>query len=218
MSRPPIARRLVKALAGPYMRWFHQLEMQGGENLPPHGPVLIALNHASLLDVPALMVLDPYPDTATVVKASMFKIPIINWALRQWGAIPVERQGRDTSSVRSMLGILRSGRALAVAAEGRRTRTGHLEPINPVLARIAVSAGVPVVPVGISGSYEAMPPGAILPRRHKILVRIGPSFRLPRGTDATEAAERIRAAIAAQLPPEMQPLDSAASQAHIGTG
>src|SRR5438105_13461477 len=92
-----LARRVIKSIMGVYMRLHHRPEMQDRENLPPSGPAIIALNHASLLDVPALMVLDPYPDTATVVKSSMFKLPLISWALRQWYAIPVEREGRDSS-------------------------------------------------------------------------------------------------------------------------
>jgi len=200
-------RRVIKFIFGPYMRAFHQLELENAENLPTQGPAMIMLNHASLLDVPALMVLDPYPDTRTVVKASMFKIPIVSWVLRQWGAMPVEREGRDSTSVRAMLAHLRNGGVLAIAAEGRRTRRGRLETINPVLARIAAGSNVPIVPVGISGSYEAMPPGAVLPRPHKILVRVGLPFRFDRGTDAANAAARIRNEIAALLPPEMQPLD-----------
>ena len=204
-ERPNIVRRLIRTMIGPYLRLYHHLELQGASNLPRGGPLLIVMNHASLLDVPALMLLDPFPDTATVVKASMFKVPLIGWVLRQWGAIPVEREGRDSTSVRAMLTLLREGGVLAVAAEGRRTRSGRLEPINPVLARIAVSAGVPVLPVGISGSFQALPPGAILPRPHKILVRVGQAFTFARGTDATAAAERIRREIAALLPLEMQP-------------
>src|SRR5207248_836340 len=102
--------------------------------------------------------------------------------------IPVERQGRDSAGVRAMLGVLRAGGVICVAAEGRRTRSGHLEAINPVLARIAVSADVPVLPVGIRGSYAALPPGALLPRPRRIVVRVGPAFRLARGTDAAAAA------------------------------
>ena len=201
----PLTRRLIKAVLGGYMRIFHDLELQGAELLPATGPAIIVLNHASNLDVPALMVLDPFPNTVTVVKASLFKFPLIRWALRQWGAIPVERHGRDSSGVRAMLGVLRAGDVLAVAAEGRRTRSGRLEPINPVLARIAVGSGAAVVPVGIRGSYEAMPPGALFPRPGKILVRIGRPFRFEPGTDAETAAERIRSEIAALLPPSMQP-------------
>src|SRR6266851_6173480 len=206
-----LARRVIKALMGVYMRLYHRLEMLDGENLPPTGPAIIALNHASLLDVPALMVCDPYPDTATVVKASMFRLPMISWALRHWYAIPVEREGRDSTGVRAMLGILRAGRVLAVAAEGRRTRSGRLEAINPVLARIAASSGVPIVPVGISGSFQALPPGAVFPRPHKILVRIGHPFIFEPHTDAQAAAERIRTEIAALLPPEMQPIAQSVS-------
>jgi 1-acyl-sn-glycerol-3-phosphate acyltransferase len=191
---------------GLYMRPYHQLELRGAEHIPAHGPVLVVLNHASLLDVPALMVLDPFPDTATVVKSSMFNLPVIGWILRQWGAIPVEREGRDTSSIRRMLGVLRNGQALAVAAEGTRTRTGRLEAINPVLARIATTAEVPILPVGIGGSFKALPPGAVLPRPVKIVVQVGPTFQLKHGTDRNVAAERIRSEIAALLPPDMQPL------------
>lgn len=201
----PFLRRLVKPIMAAYLRPYHRLDSEGLDNLPPRGPAIILLNHASLLDVPALMVLDPYSDTATVVKSSMFRLPIIGWVLRQWGAIPVDREGRDTGSVRRILEVLRSGRVLAVAAEGRRTRSGHLEAINPVLARIAAGSGVPLVPVGILGSFQALPPGALLPRPVRIVVHVGKPFRLERGTDATAAAARIQQEIAALLPPEMQP-------------
>jgi 1-acyl-sn-glycerol-3-phosphate acyltransferase len=135
----------------------------------------------------------------------MFKLPLIGWVLHRWGAIPVEREGRDSGSIRRMLGVLREGRVLAVAAEGTRTRSGHLEAVNPVLARIAASADVPLVPVGIVGSFRALPPGAVLPRPTKILVRVGTPFRLERGVSADEAARRIQEHIAALLPPDMQP-------------
>jgi 1-acyl-sn-glycerol-3-phosphate acyltransferase len=215
-TRVPFTRRLVKAMLTPYMRLYHRLVLQGGEHIPAHGPAIVVLNHASLLDVPALMVVDPFPNTSTVVKSSMFSVPLVSWFLRQWGAIAVERQGRDSSGVRNMLAVLRAGGVLAVAAEGRRTRSGRLQPINPVLARIAASAGVPVLPIGIRGSYQALPPGAHVPRPKKIVVRVGPAFRFEPGTDAAAAAERIRREIAALLPPEMQPQDAVSpSQARL---
>src|SRR5262249_20250268 len=204
--RMPLSRRVIKALLGPYMRLYHGLVLEGAEHIPPVGPVIVVLNHASLLDVPALMVIDPYPNTATVVKASLFKVPVVRWFVRQWGAIPVERQGRDSGSVRAIFNVLRTGGVMAIAAEGRRTRSGHLEAINPVLAKIVATAGVPVLPLGIRGSYQALPPGAHVPRPRKIVIRAGPPFRLDRGTDAVTAAARIRSAIAELLPPEMQPI------------
>lgn len=202
----PRTRRIIKPILRAYLRLYHHLELEGYENVLPRGPAIVVLNHASLLDVPVLMVADPYPDTATIVKASMFNIPLVSWFLKQWGAIPVERHGRDSSSVRRMLGVLRAGGVMAIAAEGTRTRTGHLGPINPVLARIAASADVPVLPVGIRGAYEALPPSARFPRPKKIVVRVGKPFRFDKGTDAAAAAERIQREIAALLPPHMQPL------------
>ncbi|HEY0581711.1 MAG TPA: hypothetical protein VGE94_05970, partial [Chloroflexota bacterium] len=84
---------------------------------------------------------------------------------------------------------------------------GRLESINLVLARIAAGADVPILPLGIRGSFEALPPGAHFPRRRRITVRAGEPFRFERGTSAEAAAERIRREIAALLPPAMRPAD-----------
>ena len=62
------------------------------------------------------------------------------------------------------------------------------------------------LPVGVSGSFEALPPGAILPRPKQITVNIGTPFRFERGTDGDAAAARIQQELAALLPASMQPL------------
>lgn len=205
MRKAPWFRRLTKVVLGFYMRVWHDFEVYSMELLPQRGPALMLCNHASLIDTPALMCADPYPDSTTVVKASMFKVPIVRQVLDAWGAIPVERSGHDVGGLRRLLAALNEGRVVGLAAEGRRTRSGHLERIHPVVARLATVADVPIIPVGISGSFQALPPGAWFPRRQKITVRVGRPFRLARGTTREEAARRIGQAIAALLPAQQQP-------------
>jgi 1-acyl-sn-glycerol-3-phosphate acyltransferase len=210
-------RRLFKlgcrAVCRAYLRLWHRFEAHGLEHLPSHGPGLALINHASLLDIPALIAVDPFENGTMVAKASLFKVPLVRQVLDAWGAIPVERRGRDLAGIRALIAALRQGRIVAVAAEGRRTRSGRLEPIHPVLARIALNANVPLIPVGIAGSFAALPPGGMFPRPRKIVLRVGESFRLPPGTSEEEAACRIRDAIAALLPPKQRPLAEG-----LGTG
>lgn len=212
---PPLHYRLlrtvVRAVVWSYARAWHHLEVRGLENIPEKGPVLALTNHASLLDVPLLMALDPFPNSTLVVKSSLFRLPLVRQILEAWGAIGVDRQGRDLAGLRLMLQALRRGQLVAIAAEGRRTRSGgRLEPVNPVLARLVQTADTPILPIGIAGSWKALPPGAKFPRREKIVVHIGQPFRLPRDLDTESAALLIRARIAALLPPEQQPLDDEA--------
>jgi 1-acyl-sn-glycerol-3-phosphate acyltransferase len=206
VRKAPWFRRLTKVVLGTYMRVWHDVEVHGTELLPPHGPALMVCNHASLIDTAALMGADPYPDSTTVVKASMFRVPIVRQVLHAWGAIPVERSGHDVGGLRRLLAALNEGRVVGLAAEGRRTRSGHLERIHPVVARLAAVADVPIIPVGISGSFQALPAGAWFPRRHKITVRVGTPFRLASGTTGEEAARGIGEAIAALLAAEQQPI------------
>jgi 1-acyl-sn-glycerol-3-phosphate acyltransferase len=187
------------------MRTWHSLEIEGQENLPPRGPALLLVNHVSFLDVPALMALDPYPDSTLLALASLFRVPLVRQLLKAWDAIPVKRRGQDTASIGALIGAIRAGRVVGIAVEGERSRSGRLGPVHPVLSAIAASLDAPVVPVGIVGTFDAMPRGAFLPRRKKIVLRIGEPYTLENLT-AAEAAERIRQSIAALLPPHQRPL------------
>lgn len=210
--RPPLLQRLAQRVVGVYMRAWHNLELVGVEHLPPSGPFLVLTNHTSVLDVPALMAKDPYPRVRLVVKASLFKFPVVRQVLQAYGAIPVDRDGRDLAGVRAIITTLREGDVVAIAAEGTRSRDGRLGPVHPVLARIAVAARVPLLPVALEGSYRALPPGARFPRREKITIHIGPPFTLKRGTDDAVAQQRIYDALAALLPADhLRPVPALAS-------
>jgi 1-acyl-sn-glycerol-3-phosphate acyltransferase len=202
----PRLRRVTELLLRIYMRLWHRLEVQGQERLPASGPALVLANHVSILDVMALAAANPYLHATTVIKASAFRLPLVNHLVAAWGAIPVARDGHDVTGARALMAALRAGWVVGIAAEGSRSRTGHLLPVNLVLARIAARSEVPLVPVGIAGSFDALPPGAIVPRPRKIVLRVGPTFRLARTTSPEDAARQIHAAIAALLPPGLQPL------------
>jgi 1-acyl-sn-glycerol-3-phosphate acyltransferase len=210
--RQPRLRCAVEAVLRGYMRGWHRLEVLGGERLPAQGPALVLTNHVSVLDVIALAAANPYPLATTVIKAEMFRLPLLGCILAAWDAIPVERDGQDTAALRALLVALRRGRVVGLAAEGRRSRRGRLEAVHPVLARVAARAGVPVVPVGITGSWEALPPGAVLPRRRPVCIRVGEPLRFAAGTTGEEAARRIGCAIAALLPADRRPLDMPAAR------
>jgi 1-acyl-sn-glycerol-3-phosphate acyltransferase len=197
------------------MRAWHQLELVGDglEHLPPTGPVLVLVNHVSALDVVALLSIDPWPRSAVIVKEGLYNVKLIRPLLRAWNAIPVARNQRDIVAVRALHKALRDGYAVAIAAEGTRSRTGRLLPINPVLARMVTRMDVLFVPVGISGTFEALPPGKLFPRRRKVIIRVGIPFRLAPGTSADEAAARIGAEIAMLLPAEQRPLATAQEHA-----
>lgn len=215
---PSLASRFADTRAGAWLRWgvqaglrvylrvWHDFEVQGLDRVPRHGPALALTNHCSYMDVPVLMVADPYPNSRIVAKSSLFKLPFVRQGLQLWRSIPVDRGGRDLAGVRAILLALKQGAVVAIAAEGTRSPTGRLQAINPVLARLAVAAQVPLIPIGIGGSFDALPRGARIPRRRKIVLRLGAPFRLPRGTSDAEAAARIQAEIARLLPPDQQPL------------
>ncbi|HYU21191.1 MAG TPA: lysophospholipid acyltransferase family protein [Chloroflexota bacterium] len=206
-ARPNRLAQASKVILGGYFKLYHRFEVIGAENLPAHPPLLGLTNHISLLDVPAFGLIDPYPNSALVAKASLLRVPIIAHILRSWGMIPVERHGQDLTAVREVLRCLREGRAVAIAAEGTRNRSGGLGEVHPVLARLAITAGVPLVAIAAIGTYQALPPGAWVPRPKPVRVAIGPVFDLgylrdrPRAEAIEEARAIIRARLAELLPP-----------------
>lgn len=201
----PLILRISRLVGERYFEWYHRIECTGAEGVPRAGPLLVVANHASNLDPFALSYGMPRP-VSFLAKRELFGIPVVGYLLRQWGCFPIDREEADIGAARISLAILRAGLALGLFPEGTRTRTGQLQSFKTGVAKIAVRARAPLLPVGLLGTFEALPPGALLPRPAKIRVRYGAPFELSAYYDrrmseeeAAEATHRIREAVAQLL-------------------
>jgi 1-acyl-sn-glycerol-3-phosphate acyltransferase len=160
-------------------------------------PFLIAANHASHLDTPAiLMALPPRLRRRTLVAAAsdyFFDAPwkgvLVALAL---GAIAVERRRATRQSLRTLRGLLAEGWNIIVFPEGGRSPDGQLRGGKRGVAHLAVAAGVPVLPVGVLGTFTAMPSGSPWPKRGHFEVHFGLPLMPTHLDSADSGAARMR--------------------------
>ncbi len=142
--------------------------------LDPAGRYVFMANHASYLDIPAMMATLP-SETRFMAKKGLFKLPVVGQAMWAGGFIGVDRsdrsRARDTfaAAVREL-----EGRAsVLIFPEGTRSSSGELQEFQRGGFLIALRSGRPIVPVGIEGSFEAQPRGTWVVRPGEIVVRYG---------------------------------------------
>jgi 1-acyl-sn-glycerol-3-phosphate acyltransferase len=152
------------------------------DQIPRTGPVIVAANHSSNLDVPVLgSSLMPKLGRRLqwLGKKELFDWPIIGWIARNGGVHAVDRGAADVEAFRIATRILEEGHALFVFPEGTRSHDGTLGQGRDGVAVLALRTGAPIVPVGLSGSYERWPRGQRLPRPGgRVTARVGSPFRL----------------------------------------
>ena len=179
---------ILKPLAVFLMRAWFGLSVRGAEHVPSSGPALIVSNHQSILDPPLI-------GGATrrriyfLAKAELFRIPVFGWLIRALHARPVRREGSDPRALRTAALLLKEGKALLVFPEGTRSLDGRLGEGKPGVGMLAVTSGAPVVPAYVSGTLEALPKGAVWPRRSQVSVSFGPAlhFKAPIGAGRKES-------------------------------
>ena len=151
--------------------------VEGRENIPRQGPLLIISNHLSLVDPPLLNVsLDR--KMMFMAKKQLFHFRVIGYLVRGFGAFPVHRGQLDRQALRQAYQVLANGLALIMFPEGMRSRRGQLRPAFFGAALIASRSGAPILPIGISGT-EKLEHLSWWWRRPKITVNIGHPFHLP---------------------------------------
>jgi 1-acyl-sn-glycerol-3-phosphate acyltransferase len=193
--------RFVKPLAAALMRLVFRLEIRGRQHVPATGPVLIVSNHVSLLD-PACVGGAAPRELHYLAKEELFRIPLFGRLIRGLNARPVKRDGSDGRALKTALRLLAEDRALLLFPEGTRARAGRLGAGRPGAGMLAVMSGAPVVPVYVSGTERALPPGRALPRPARVRVRFGPALHFkaaggePRKEQYREATEEMMRAIA----------------------
>lgn len=186
---------LARLLARPFCR----LRVEGLEHRPDT-PFVAIFNHSSTLDVAAMAHVVPGP-VCFWAKAEIRRMPLIGTWLNACGAVFVKRGKSDEAAFGKALARLRSGLPFFLAPEGTRHHGDEGGRPRTGFVRLALQAGVPVLPCAIAGAREALPPGRRWPRpfaRGLVRVRVGRPLLLP-GLSVDESQREALAALAAEL-------------------
>lgn len=155
---------VLKKIFGPMVRWIWIKEVQGLENIPKDGAVIVASNHMSYFDFFCFMAISPR--NIHYLSAEKFLYSRFWRALiKLTGQVVVDRRSKDKSREHQViLSLLEQKRMFGIFPEGTRSRTGKIQKPFTGVARFAIRSQAPVVPVGVSGTYEIMPPSAKFPK------------------------------------------------------
>lgn len=164
----------LKAVFGPVVRFVWIRKVEGLENLPKNGAYIIAANHASYFDFLALASVWPkrvYFLAGEVFFKKWLWAPLVKWT----GQIRVDRDSHDKSQVyKKVFSVLKNGGVIGIFPEGTRSADGKIGKAFTGVAKFALQADCPVVPVGISGTYQIMSRYDKFPRFKKIIkIKIG---------------------------------------------
>lgn len=203
-----IVYRLANSLTRRFVLPFYAtLEVRGVENVPPDGPLVVAVNHLNDGD-PGILGWSIPRKLVFMTKAELFKVPVLKQFLEAYGAFPVRRGEADLGALRAAGEVLKAGDALVIFPEGKRSgEPARMGKAQAGTALVALRSDVPVLPCAIIGSqHMAMPKMFLKPfQRWHITVTIGEPFVLPKparlnAEAAAEGTQVIMEKIAALLP------------------
>ena len=198
--------RVARSIVGFLLRIVARVRITGWDEIPRQGPFILATNHLHWLDSPLVGVI--FPRRVSVFAGEKWeKHRLVGPLLRSLGAIFVRRGEVDRQALRQALEILKAGGVLGMAPEGTRSKTGALQQGRTGAAYLAFRAGVPILPLAITGQEKVFPALRRL-RRGTVRVAIGAPFYPPQvegkasGADVEAFTEEIMYHLAAMAPPE----------------
>lgn len=170
---------LLRIIVGPFARMIWRPQIEGLEHVPDEGPAIIASNHLSFCDSLFLPLAVPRKITF-LAKSDYFtgrgiKGRFVAWFFRSVGQVPVDRSGGRASeaAIDTGLRVLGQDHLLGIYPEGTRSPDGKLYRGRTGVARMALEARVPVIPVGVIGTNKVQPPGKIMLRGGRVTIRFG---------------------------------------------
>ncbi len=188
--------RCVRFIARPLFRAYFKLRYRGINHLPD-GPFIIAPNHQSFMDVLLIAIALPdkvLHDTFFLARESLARRAPVRYLMKKANVVFLNFERDLRSALGNAASVLASGRNLVIFPEGHRSRDGSIGPFKKTFAILSAELGIPVVPVAISGAYDALPKNGLLPRPGTIEL----AFLEPvqaRGADYDAMAEKIRSII-----------------------
>ena len=203
----------VRAFAKAILKIIFRLQVEGEENLPADGPLIIAANHKSFLD-PVVVGVAMRRVIRFIAKEELFRYPGFSWLIRQLAAFPVRREGHDVAALRKAVSFLNSGEAVGVFVEGTRIRREGLGEIKPGIYLLARLTGAPVYIAAISGTWPLIDRSGRFPRINRISIRFAKLDADPRSERFAKDKDAYLALLGKRLEEELAALK--ASSSHRG--
>ena len=173
----PAVYALCKFGSWAFLRLTRGYRVIGVERIPAAGPLIIACNHVSYFDPPALGAAVPRP-VSYMAKSELFAIPVLGPLIRALGAVPVDRSRGDVAAMRAAVRVLQAGAVFGIFPEGGRNLDGTKTPQLGV-ALLASWSGATVLPAYVSGTSQGK--------------RAGPGYRSFRRTSSIRAGSESEA-------------------------
>jgi 1-acyl-sn-glycerol-3-phosphate acyltransferase len=188
--------QVSRVLAGPVLHLLWRPEVTGLEHIPASGGAILASNHLSIVDSVFLPLMITRPVTFAA-KSEYFTGTrlvdrITGTYLRATKQLSVDRAGARAAQdmLESALGLMQGGALFGIYPEGTRSPDGRLYRGRTGIGWLALSSGLPVIPVAMIGTDRVLPPGSKIPRVSRIKVKIGPPLtfeaQIARGTGARQ--------------------------------
>ncbi len=201
--------RLVRIFINIVIRLTMKLEVEGLEYLPRSGSFIATSNHLGRLDAMLIWYYLKRDDIIVIVAEKYQQNAFLRWFAHQLNAIFVDRYNADVSAMRQVLERLKKGGVFVVAPEGTRSPTGALIEARQGAAYIAARSGLPILPVGVTGTEDRLAKQRLKRlRRLQVHGRIGELYTLPplprenRDQALKSSTDEMMCRIAVLLPPE----------------
>lgn len=164
---------------GPFLRVWNRPEIEGVEHIPAEGAAIVASTHQAVMDSFFFPLMSPRQVTFPA-KSEYFTGTGVVGAVQRWffnalAQVPVDRQAADAgmATQNAAMEILDRGDIFAIYPEGTRSPDGRIYKGKTGMARIALAADVPIIPVAMIGSRDANPIGTWIPRPRKVRMKVG---------------------------------------------
>lgn len=175
-----------------------KIEVAGLDRLDPHRAYVFVSNHQSIYDIPIVFASLPF-QLRIIAKESLGRIPFLGWHLQRTGHVLVDRSKPGAGTVKKMARLVADGHSLIVFPEGTRSLDGAVARFKGGSFVIALDAGLPIVPISLTGSRHVMLKGELTVRPGTVTLTVHDPIEtaaVPRD-QARELAERVRLLVAA---------------------
>lgn len=162
---------VLKAIGIMLLKVFYRIQVENRGQIPLKGPLIVTANHFSYMD--PIVLQSVFPRRISFMMTELYYEGRGKWFFKLLHCICVKEEGSNIAALKEGIAVLKKNNVLGIFPEGGVSREGRLQEGNPGIGFLAVKSGAPIIPAFISGTYEALPKGAKIPKISRIKVIFG---------------------------------------------